>query len=92
MTIIKPSPVFLQLTAAEVQAALADPDPANPIACEVARLIEGYTANFKAHCDRIGRIPDSIMRANPGSAIESMAMDLTSQVLQDALTPTKGNA
>jgi hypothetical protein len=26
--------------------ALNDPDPGNPIAVEVARLIEGYTENF----------------------------------------------
>ena len=34
-------------------AALNDPDPSNPIAVEVARLIEGYTKNFRAHVKRL---------------------------------------
>jgi len=39
--IISPAPQFTSLTEAEVMAALADPDPGNPIAAEVARLVEG---------------------------------------------------
>ena len=48
-TIITPAPQFTGLSEAEIMAALNDPDPGNPIAVEVARLIEGYTENFRAH-------------------------------------------
>ena len=48
-TIITPAPQFTGLSKAEIMAALNDPDPDNPIAVEVARLIEGYTENFRAH-------------------------------------------
>jgi hypothetical protein len=44
---------FTSLSKAEVMATLNDLDPGNPIAVEVARLIEGYTENFCARlrCD-----------------------------------------
>jgi hypothetical protein len=48
------------LCEAEVMAALNDPDPGNPIAVEVARLIEGYTENFRDHVERWGYIPATI--------------------------------
>jgi hypothetical protein len=51
--IVTPAPQFTGLSEAEVNAALADPNPGNPIAVEVARLIEGYSENFRAH----GRAP-----------------------------------
>jgi hypothetical protein len=38
-------------------AALEDPNSGNPIAVEVARLIEGYSENFRAHVERLGYIP-----------------------------------
>jgi hypothetical protein len=52
--VVSPAPQFTGLTEAEVMAALDDPDPANPIAVEVARLIEGYTENVRAHVERLG--------------------------------------
>jgi hypothetical protein len=48
-TIITPAPQFTGLSAAVIMAALNDPDPGNPIAVAVARLIEGCTENFRAH-------------------------------------------
>jgi hypothetical protein len=63
-------------------AALDDPDPGNPIAVEVARLIEGYTENFRAHVERLGYIPDSFLRAKPQTAIEAVAMRLTTEAIQ----------
>ncbi len=59
--IVSPAPQFIGLTQAEVMAALNDQDPRNPIAVEVARLIEGYTENFRAHLERLGYIPDSFL-------------------------------
>ncbi|PCJ60342.1 MAG: hypothetical protein COA65_03695 [Rhodospirillaceae bacterium] len=76
---------FKAATRAEIDAALADPDPANPIAVEVARLIETYTANFEAHCNRLGHVPTEILLAKPPSEIELVAMKLTNQAISDSL-------
>src|SRR5712692_7371123 len=83
---IFPAPHFTSLTEAEVMAALDDPDRGNPIAVEVSRLIECYTENFRAHVERLGYIPDSFLRAKPQTAIEAVAMRLTTtEAIQDEL-------
>ena len=46
--IVEPEPEFRSLTEGPLLAALDDPDPANPIAVEIARLVAGYTKNFGA--------------------------------------------
>jgi len=63
--VVSPAPQFISLTEAEVLAALDDPNAANPIAVEVARLIGGYGANFRAHVERLGYISDSFLRVKP---------------------------
>jgi hypothetical protein len=63
-----------------------DPDPGNPIAVEVARLIEGYTENFRAHVERLGYIPDSFLHVKPQTPIEALAMRLTTEAIQQAAT------
>jgi hypothetical protein len=66
-------------------AALGGTDPGNPIAVEVARLIEGYTENFRAHVERLGYFPESILRVKPQTAIEAVAMRLTTEAIQQAV-------
>jgi hypothetical protein len=83
--IVSPAPHFTSLTEAEVMAALNDPDPGNPIAIEVARLIQGYGENFRAHVEKSGRIPESFLRVKPQSAIEAVAMRLTTDTIQQQL-------
>jgi hypothetical protein len=57
------------------------------LAAEVARLVEGYGENFHAHVERLGGyIPDSCLQAKPQTAIEAVAMRLTTEVIQDTLT------
>jgi hypothetical protein len=84
--VISPAPQFTSLTEAEVMAALADPDSGNPVAVEIARLIEGYMENFRAHVERLGYIPDSFLRVKPQTAIEAVAMRLTTEAIQEAIT------
>lgn len=84
-TPVIPDSQFLHLNEQEIIAALDDENPENPIACEVARLIQGYVQNFSALADRLGRTPASILRRKPESAIEAVAMRLTTQALQDAV-------
>ena len=61
---------------------LDDPDPENPIALEVARLIEGYTANFKAHVVRLGTLPAAILHIKARWPIEAVAMRLTTEAVR----------
>jgi hypothetical protein len=94
--VISPAPQFTGLSEAEIMAALNDPDPRNPIAVEVARLIEGYTENFRAHVERLGYIPDSFLHVKPQTPIEAVAIRLTTEAIQQAATgddagPIAGN-
>jgi hypothetical protein len=66
-------------------AALNDPDPGNAVAVEVARLIEAYSENFRAHVERLGYFPASIIHAKPATAIEAVAMRLTTEGIQEAI-------
>ncbi len=84
--LVSPLPQFITLTESEVMAALHDPDPGNPIAGELARLIAGYTDNFRAHVERLGRVPADILHVKPGSAIEAVAMRLTTEAITDTVS------
>lgn len=84
MAMITPKPEFQHLAEEEVRAAVADTDANNPIAQEVARLIDGYIANFQATVERSGHVPASILRATPSSPIEAVAMDLTTEAVRAA--------
>ena len=85
MSIITPGEQFKRLLEAEIQAALRDPNPGNPIACEVARLIEGYTANFKAFVQQSGYVPSRIFHPKADSPIEAVAMQLASEAIRQTL-------
>lgn len=81
--LIEPAAEFTQLTASEVMEALQDPNPGNPIAVEVARLMGGYMVNYKAYMERIGEIPSEIVTLKPRSDIEAVAMQLTIDMLRE---------
>ena len=84
--VVSPAPQFISLTEAEVMAALDDPNTANPIAVEVARLIAGYGENLRAQDQRLGYIPDSFLRVKPQTAIEAVAMRLTAEAIQQSIS------
>jgi len=84
---VQPKPEFRLLAEDAVVAALEDPDPQNPIAIEVARLIDGYTRNFQAHVQQLGRVPSDILRTKPRWPIEAVAMRLTTEVIRETLAP-----
>ena len=89
MTPVSTMPEFEDISEDEVQAALDDPNPDNPIAVELARLMEGYIANFTEHVEKIGHIPPSILRSTGSCPIESVAMQLTSDIIRDAMEGDK---
>lgn len=82
---VEPKPEFRALSEPEVLAALGDADPRNRIACEVARLIEGYTAGFRQHVERLGAIPPAVPRLSPRWPIEDVAMRLATDAISDAI-------
>jgi hypothetical protein len=91
--IVAPKPEFLSLTENAVLAALDDPDPANPIAIEIARLMTAYTNNFRSHVERLGYVPADILRVKPRWPIEAVAMRLTTKAIRDTLAqPTSSDA
>ena len=79
-----PRPEFRSLGEADIRDALADTNPANPIAREIARMVTGYTENFAEHVRSIGRLPDAILRAKPRTAIEAVAMRLATEAIRAA--------
>ena len=85
MKSIHTTPEFQDIPEDEVFEALNDENPANPIAVEVARLIEGYMSNFQKHVEKLGHMPQSILRSSGSCPIESIAMRLVSETIRDTL-------
>jgi len=85
MKTVEPKPEFQPLSEEAVLAALEDPDPANPIAVEVARLVTGYTANFQSHVERLGYMPAAVLRSKPRWPIESVAMRLMTDTIRQTI-------
>jgi hypothetical protein len=78
--IVESEPQFRSLTEDAVLAALNDPDAANPIACEIIRLVAAYTPYTsyfrRKHVERGGHIQADILRVKPRWPIEAVAMRL----------------
>lgn len=85
MRTIEPLPQFTGLSESEVLEALEDPDGANVICHEVARLIAGYSANFEEYVRKLGFMPTTVLNARPGSPIEAVALDLTRRAIKESL-------
>jgi hypothetical protein len=80
--IVEPHERFRNHSRKEIEAALASLDPANPIALEVDRLVEAYAGNFKAHVERLGYFPSTILHSAPRWPIEAVAMELMTQAIK----------
>jgi len=82
---VTPRRQYLALSEEEVRAALADPDPKNPIAVEIARLMRGYAMNFVEHCEAEGDLAPVILRRRGDSPIERIAMELATLAIRQEL-------
>jgi len=87
--VVEPKLRFQSLSEEAVLAALQDPDPANAIAVEVARLITAYTENFQDHVARLGRIPQDILHIKARWPIEAVAMRLVTQAISDTVSKSE---
>ena len=83
--IVESKTEFRALAEEAIVAALRDPDPANPIAVEVARLIESYTRDVQAHVQRLGSIPPDILHIKARWPIEAVAMRLLTEEIREIL-------
>ena len=90
-TVVEPKPEFRSLSEESVLVALADTDPENAIAAEVARLIAGYTQNFSEHIERLGYLPSQVLRIKARWPIEAVAMRLTTQTIRDTVSNPKAS-
>ena len=85
MTPISAKSEFRGLEESSIVKALDDPDPANPIAVEVARLVEAYTQNFAEHVENLASLPASILRGKGTCPIEEIAMRLVSETIRETM-------
>ena len=83
MTTVEPKPEFRLLSEDTVLAALAA--PTNPVAVEVARLVAGYTANFKSYVERLGYIPSALLRIKARWPVEAVAMRIMTDKIREAV-------
>jgi len=78
MNQLRPDPNFTDLPRPVIEAALADPNGSNPIACEVARLIEVYCALALKLIDS-GKTAWVLQHTTPESAIEQIAREISAE-------------
>lgn len=88
---IKPKPQFRHLTEAAVTAALFDPDPDNPVAIEVNRLIAAHTKAFIAHVQKLGYMPPSLLDIKPRWPIEAVALRCIANTLRESLAASSSS-
>lgn len=86
---IVPRPEFAALTEEQVESALdafeAHPEIRQPIALEVQRLIEAYSAYLDQQCRQGKEIGEEILLYEPATPIEQAAYDIFSEALHDSL-------
>ena len=68
-----------------IDAALADTDPANPRAIEIAEAIAGFTGRLTDQAQRTGEMPKELLLHKPETAFDETVIRLTLQTLADEL-------
>jgi len=83
--IIETKPEFQTLSEDAVLAALADPDPKNPVIAEVARLVIAYTEYYRHQIDSRVYMPVATIMDRQRWPIEAVAMRLwAAKVMRDS--------
>jgi hypothetical protein len=68
---------------AAILAALADPDPSNPIARAVAERVEALAGALKDATEKAGGLPRRIEIGKPRTALDEIAVQLFERTLAD---------
>ncbi len=66
-----------------LEAALADTDPANPIAVAIADGIAGFTDRLAEQARRNGKLPTELLLIKPDTIFDEMVIKMTLQVVAD---------
>lgn len=61
------------------------PEPDDPIAREIARLLGCYIERFQALCKEKGEVPEEALLYKPASPIEQAAFAIFAEALHDSL-------
>ncbi len=78
MNQLRPDPNFAALPRPVVEAALRAPDGDNPIACEVARLIDLYSSLALKLIDS-GKTAWVLQHSSPETAVEQIAREISAE-------------
>jgi len=73
---------------AAIMAAMADPDPDNPIAKAVAERLKDLTGRYWLHAEKLGRVPTELMLVRPQTAFDETVYRLHLEALADATGQT----
>jgi hypothetical protein len=76
-------------TRAELVAALADPDPANPLAAAIGAAIMAFGDALNTQVERAGAIPDPFLLPAPTTEVEAFALDVFVRELSGTGTRVK---
>lgn len=68
---------------AAIDAALADPNPANPRAIAIAEAIAGFTQRLTEQAQRTAKMPKELLLHKPETAFDETVIRLTLQTLAD---------
>lgn len=71
-----------------IEAALADPDPDNPIAKAVAERLKDLTGRYWLHAEKLGRVPTELLLVKPRTAIDEIVYRLHLQAIADTTGQT----
>jgi len=78
MNQLKPDPRYAYLSRQVVEAALADPDGDNLLACEVGRLIGVYSSLARQLIDR-GKTAWVLQHTYPETSVEQIAREISAE-------------
>jgi hypothetical protein len=71
-----------------IAAALADPDPNNPIAKAIAERIKKLTVSYWTQAEKQGRVPTELMLIKPRTILDDVAIRLALQEIADVTEQT----
>lgn len=79
---------FDQNDSAAIEAALADPDPDNPIAKAIAERLKELTGRYWLHAEKLGRVPTELLLVKPRTAFDEIVYRLHLQAIADTTGQT----
>lgn len=70
---------------AAIEAAVADPDPENPIAIALVGRLKELMGRYWRHATQLGRVPTELMVVRPRTVLDEVACQMFLQTIADTL-------